>query len=275
MSTSPTSAHLDDERMFLEASLADAEREHEAGDLSDEDYRVLRRRDQDRLDEVRRELARAETSGGADDPTPRRNGASPRPHTKTRRASRRRLALGLGGVALVIVGAVVLVLHLTSSRLPGQTPTGSVQLSQAQRINQELAQADALLQSNNVQGAITLYGDVLSEDPDDPAALAQLGWLTYEQGVLRSDTKTTGDGRRLVEKAIASDRAFGPAHLYEGVILLRTAHDPAGAVGQFRMFLKDHPSKQNLENGAPFIREAFADEHLAPPVAVANASSGG
>ena len=49
--------YLTDEREFLQRSLDDAEREHDAGDLSDEDHAVLVARDAARLVEVEAELA--------------------------------------------------------------------------------------------------------------------------------------------------------------------------------------------------------------------------
>ena len=49
--------YLTDEREFLRRSLEDADREHEAGDLSDEDHAVLVARDTARLAEVEAELA--------------------------------------------------------------------------------------------------------------------------------------------------------------------------------------------------------------------------
>jgi hypothetical protein len=259
-------ADLEDRRAFLEASLADAAREHEAGDLSDEDYRVLRLRDEQRLDEVSTQLALA-------DATPAEtNGHAATDTAGDRRPkggrSRRPRVLGLAGAALVAIGAVVLVVHLTSSRLPGQTATGSVQLSKAQRINQELEQADAMLAANDVPDAVNLYTEVLQQDPRDPPALAQLGWLTYEGGVESSDAKAEATGRSLVQRAVAADPKFGPAHLYDGVILINTDDDAAGAVAQFRLFLAEHPSKQNLQNGAPFIRKAYTEDHQPVPAVV-------
>ena len=56
----PTGAErwrLDDEREFLVRSLEDAEREHAAGDLSDDDYDALTRRDRARLAGVEESLA--------------------------------------------------------------------------------------------------------------------------------------------------------------------------------------------------------------------------
>ena len=47
---------LTDQREFLRRSLDDAAREHEAGDLSDEDHAVLMARDSARLAEVEAEI---------------------------------------------------------------------------------------------------------------------------------------------------------------------------------------------------------------------------
>ncbi len=58
--------YLTDERDFLQRSLADAEREREAGDLSEEDHAVLVARDHARLAEVERDLAALDAETGAD-----------------------------------------------------------------------------------------------------------------------------------------------------------------------------------------------------------------
>ena len=72
--------HLRDERDFLQRSLADAEREHDAGDLSDEDHAVLVARDSARLTEVEAELAALGPTAADADPS--RGGAE----GETRRA---------------------------------------------------------------------------------------------------------------------------------------------------------------------------------------------
>lgn len=262
-------ADLADEHDLLRRSLEDAAREHRAGDLSDEDYRVLRARDERRLREVERALASSDGDGGAEDGGPGGHGGRPDDGGAAERARRRRFAnlAGVVGAALVVLGAVVLVVRLTAPRQPGQIASGTVQLSQAQRITEELTQADRALDAGNVKGAVTLYSAVLDQDPDDPPALSQMGWLTYEKGV---QAKVPGDvtaGTALVARAVTVDPSFGPARLYDGVILLGGG-DPAGAVAQFTRFLHDQPSAQNLCNGAPFIRRAFAQAHQAVPAGV-------
>ena len=106
---------------------------------------VLRRRDEGLLAEVEASLAAlggdravepmAPTAGAVAPPTAR----SPRPglvplvvddDDEPRPRRRRRRWLAVVGTAAMVAGVVLLVVHLTSPRLPGETATGSVKLSQ-------------------------------------------------------------------------------------------------------------------------------------------------
>jgi hypothetical protein len=182
--------HLRDERELLERSLEDAAREHGAGDLTDEDYALLRERDERRLAEVVAALEgrlaqvseplEAGGAGEAGDVGERRGtvevdgiGASAddvrarrlRRHARWRRRWRRRWWLAVGGAAAVLAAAVLLLVDLVAPRLPGQYATGSVSLNTAQRIERQLGQAKALAAEGRTTEALVLYGDVLAEDP--------------------------------------------------------------------------------------------------------------
>ena len=61
-----TPGELDDRRRFLEQSLADAYAEHRAGDLSDEDYQALRRRDTARLAALDLRIDALASAGGGE-----------------------------------------------------------------------------------------------------------------------------------------------------------------------------------------------------------------
>ncbi len=86
-SSHPDRWRLDDERDFLRRSLEDAAAEHAAGDLSDDDYRVLRARDEGRLAEVEGALGALDTTtaappgpgGGTDRPPGARRGGRSQP----------------------------------------------------------------------------------------------------------------------------------------------------------------------------------------------------
>jgi len=264
---------------FLERSLEDAGREHEVGDLSDEDHALLVRRDTERLAKVTAELAAldaadrtAETDQRAAEPEDDDEGegagadGAAVPGASTRR--RRRKWLAVVGAALVAAGAVVLVVSLAAPRLPGQPETGSIKLNGDQLIRQQLTQADTLVTTNNLVGALRLYREVLGEDPDQPEALAESGWLEYEAGVQSGEAKLVAEGRTSVTRAEALSPGLAGPHLFIGVIELQQDGDAAAAVAEFRSFLADHPSAADVDNAAPFLRQAFAQAGQPLPAGV-------
>ena len=87
--------YLTDERDFLQRSLDDADREHEAGDLSGDDHAVLVARDAARLAEVEAELAALDAALRA-----RGRGAPSRPEP-AQPSPRCRCGAGIGIVAVV------------------------------------------------------------------------------------------------------------------------------------------------------------------------------
>ncbi|HVT42267.1 MAG TPA: hypothetical protein VHD39_04730, partial [Acidimicrobiales bacterium] len=186
--------YLTDQRDFLRRSLEDADRELEAGDLSAEDHALLVARDRARLTEVEAELdafgdtpaastgagvAVSSANGpgevtegdGADDATPPR-----------RRLSPWRWVGIVASSLLIVVGLVILVVHFVQAGQPGQPISGSVTLSQAQKIEQQLNQALTLNNQGDTKGALELYDAVLTEDPSNPAALASAGFLQWNLG---------------------------------------------------------------------------------------------
>ena len=91
--------------------------------------------------------------------------------------------LGIAAACLMIAfGVGILVTHYVQTRCPGQASSGSVSLSQAQQIEQQLQQALALNNQGDTKGALELYDQVLSEDPSNPAALAYAGYLQWNVG---------------------------------------------------------------------------------------------
>src|SRR5580658_3779018 len=123
---------LNDEREFFVRSLDDAEREHDAGDLSDEDYAVLVARD-------RQKLADVETALAALGPPEREEEEHDAPDTaadaapRSRRAEWRRVGI-IACCFLIVAGAVILVDHALQSSAPGQPSSGSITISQQELI---------------------------------------------------------------------------------------------------------------------------------------------
>jgi tetratricopeptide (TPR) repeat protein len=266
---------LRDEEQFLVRSLADATGEHEAGDLSDDDFRLLTARDGARLEEVRRQLA---GPAAAEAPEPAQ-GTLPAPAPPQRRRRqllrfRRRWWVAVTGVALIVAGVALLLVERQSPRLPGQTPTGGVTLNAEQQVAAQLSQAATLLARHDTGAALRLYDTVLTEDPRQPEALAQWGWLEWGVGERRHDAKLVGAGTAFVEAALQADPHFTAAHLYLGTID-EAAGDDTAAVVQYRQFLAADPTAVWIRDSALLIEQAYrATGQPVPPQVLADAPAG-
>ena len=160
--------------------------------------------------------------------------------------------IGIVGACLFIAaGAVILVVHYVQARQPGQASSGSVTVSQAQLIEQQLVQADTLNQQGSTKAALVLYDKVLSEDPSNPHALASAGFLQWNVGSTASVPSLTRIGRSEIETAIRNNPSYGQAHLFYGLVLENQDHDHAGAVAQFNDFLNDAPPAARAGPGRP------------------------
>jgi tetratricopeptide (TPR) repeat protein len=247
--------YLTDEREFLERSLADADREREAGDLSVDDHALLVGRDRSRLAEVEAELA-------ALDATAATLKAARGGRARSTQAERppmslwRRLGI-IGSCLLIAVGLVILVVHFVQARQPGQASSGSVTVSQAQLIEQQLQQADALNQQGSTKSALVLYDKVLSVDPSNPHALSYAGFLQWNVGSTASVPSLTRVGRAEIETAIRNNPSYGQAHLFYGLVLENQDHNHAAAVAQFNDFLNDAPPASELTQAAPLVAGAY------------------
>ncbi len=268
--------HLEDRRDFLRRSLADADREHDAGDLSDDDHAVLRHRDERLLADVEASLAAL----GDDDPPPTTTEPpaprSPRPglvplvvdeDDAPQPRRHRRTWLAVVGTAAIVAGVVLLVVHLTSPRLPGQTATGSITLSHSQQIQEQLAQATTLVQKNELVEALGVYKQVLSETPHQPQALAEWGWLEWQAAQTAGNLTLAAEGRSAVAESVKVDPSLYAGYLYLGTILL-AQKQPSAAVAEYRKFLANHPPKAWITNAAPSIEKAFAAANQPLPAGV-------
>lgn len=275
--------YLSDERDFLERSLADADREREAGDLSDDDHAVLVARDRARLVEVEDELAALDASAPDPDPDPDRAGAGAGARTSSAPAEagqpeRPPMALwrkaGIVGACLLIAaGAVILVVHYVQARQPGQASSGSVSVSQAQLIEQQLQQASALNDKGSTKAALELYDKVLTEDPSNPAALAYAGFLQWNVGTTAHVASLVRVGRAEIQTSIKDAPTYYQGHLFYGLVLENEDHDQAAAVAQFNDFLADNPPAAELPEAAPLVSGAYQAAGLPLPAAFATSTS--
>ncbi|HEY6474247.1 MAG TPA: hypothetical protein VIY26_15245, partial [Acidimicrobiales bacterium] len=141
--------YLADEEDFLRRSLDDARREHEAGDLSDEDYDLLVARDSARLVQVQAELVAlgpAETAEAGSPASSTPDGADEEDQTASTRppmALWRKVGIAASSL-LIVAGVVILVVHFVQAREPGQASSGSISVPQAQQIEEQLSEANSL-----------------------------------------------------------------------------------------------------------------------------------
>ena len=276
---------LDARREFLEQSLADAFAEHRAGDLSDQDYQALRRRDTARLAalDVRMveadHLASAGSGGvavvvaapgreqavgaGAVEPV-----ASPTVPVPGPRRSRRQRFLITGATVSFGAALVLVVALFAANRLPGQTPTGNPTLSQQAQIQQSLAQAATLENQGQSGEAAQVYQKVLTEDPQSEVATAQLGWLEYNTGVQGKSASLIADARAKLDQAIKLNPTDYAARLYLGTVILDQDDNAAAAVAQYQAFLADNPPASLLQQAATILRQAFTQAGAPVPAGV-------
>ena len=261
--------YLADEREFLLRSLDDADRERAAGDLSDEDHAILVARDSARLAEVEAELAALVPEPAAPAPPPPAGGPERRPLPLWRR-------MGIVAACLLIAaGVVILVAHYVQARQPGQSSSGSVSLSQAQLIEQQLEQA--LVQNNqgNTKAALELYDKVLTEDPSNPAALAYAGYLQWNVGSSAHVASLVRIGRAEIETAVRDSPSYYQGHLFYGLVLENQDHDDAAAVTQFDDFLADDPPTAEPAQVADLVAGAYRGAGVPVPSAFSGGTGAG
>jgi hypothetical protein len=184
---------LADERDFLLASLADLEREHEVGDLDDDDFAAL----QDDYTARAARVLRAIDAGRA--------AAAPAPT----RDLRRRLVLG-GLVAAFAIVAGVLVAQSSGRRDPGQTATGDVRQSTIEKLNE----AGRVLAEDPAK-AVDLYDEVLATDSKNPEALTYRGWAQFLSG-------RPGDGLTSIIAGAQADPTYPDAHAFLAIVFFRS-----------------------------------------------------
>lgn len=152
------------------------------------------------------------------------------------------------GVVLLLVGfaaVTLLVVNSVQRRAPGELATGGiasevagggVDLSTVTNeemeavvadnpdvIGMRLALAGRYFDAGEFDKALPHYLTVLEQDPDQPEALANIGWMTY-----LSDRPDVAE--QYVERALAVDPDYVQAYWFLGNIRLVGLGDSAGAV---------------------------------------------
>ena len=212
-------ADLEEQRRFLLQSLKDLDRERDAGDIDESDYRTLRDDYTARAAAVLHAIEENKT------------GLVQQRQTRRRRRSTKVTALVVAGVVALAIGGGVLVASTSGQRVPGQTVTGNV----PSNVNDQLAAAQQALAQGKAVDALKLFDQVLKQDPRNAQALTFRGWI-LESANLHDEALAS------LDKALAADPNFAMAHYFKGAVLFEGKNDPAGAVHEFEAFLATNPS---------------------------------
>ena len=210
-----------DERDFLERSLADLELERAAGDLSDADYSDLKARYESKL-------AATATTATVDAPLDRE---------PKRGSGRRSLVVTLVVVLVVGVGGGLAVARWSGARQPGDNISGST----VSNHGQDLAKAATLAGDGKVLEALKIYDRVLKEDPKDVRALTYKGWMLRNVGIENGQTELAEQGLQYLEQANDIDPNFSEAWFFRGVVYLRDENDPEKAANALKLALANDP----------------------------------
>ncbi len=208
-------AALEEERDFLLDSLADLEREHDAGDVDDADYESLKDAYTSRAADVLRAIAdRHELID----------------------ASRTPRAWGRTLVTLVIVGVLAMgagwvVFRNAGTRAPGQGLTGDARQDSANLILQAQSatgQASAALQAGDgakalkyFESAVTAYDQALELSPANAEALTYRGWVLHTIAVNSQSAQAQQlDAQALdyLNRAIAVDPTYSDARVFRAIL---------------------------------------------------------
>lgn len=264
---------LETERDFLLASIADLDDEHRLGDVSDDDYTQLRDSYTTRAADVLRAIgaAKGAQAGGGDG-----SGAVSVPTGSVpTRTDRRRSWLLTIGVTLIAAAAVVALILATGVRLPGSEVTGGTKLPVEQQVQQKLDQAVDEENAGQYQLALQLYAEVLSMDPKNAVALANMGWVEFDGGVndpTSSGAKSIEKGEAQEEKAVQLEPSLGYAHVYLGTMYYVEGRN-AAALTQYERFLALKPSEAETAPFLPDIKGVYAKEKKPLPASLASSTT--
>jgi hypothetical protein len=230
---------LRDEIELREASLADAQREVDAGELSAASFAAISTREQAAIGDAKEKLAELS----------RQSPAAP----KSGRRRRGRLL-----IVATLCFAVALGLLLWSSlgpRQAGNSITGSPSLGHAQEIQQLLIEAQADIANGNVVTALSAYEHVLTLDKTNVAALTQTGWLEFSAGSSDQDVTAINLGIKDLRRAIAVAPRNPAPRLYYAIVADSTPGNQALAKKEFEIFLALKPSKAQLLVATPLLKK--------------------
>lgn len=235
-------AHLEDQRRFLLDSLDDLEREHDAGDLDDEDYRTLKDDYTARAAEVIRSIDS---------------------HRSALRGSRRprsplRAVAVLGGVVVFAVVAGLVAAQALGARKPGESASGGIQVTQSP--SQQAQMCMSRMQQGGPLPALKCYAKVLKEDPENPVALTWMGWtleLSSSSGTPEQQEVLRRRATAYVDRAVQVAPDYSYARAFRVVLALRH-----GEFAQAKRYLAEFRSHDPSSDAEAVIEQMQVERRI-------------
>lgn len=229
---------LRDEIALRRASLDDARRERAAGELPEREYLLIEAREEEAILRATRSLDELATAPPASPPRPR---------------VRRTRYLVVGLTCLAVALGVILWSALTP-RQAGNSITGSIALSNSQKVQQLLGEAEADVANGDIVTALSAYENVLKLDPKNVPALTQVGWLDFSAASSDRNLTIMTIGVNDLRRAIALAPKQAAPRLYYAIVADSTPGNEALAKAEFKVFLTLRPSAGQLAVAKPFLK---------------------
>ncbi len=233
---------LDDAISTIAKSIADAEQEHAAGELSAEELTSIVESDTARLRVVEAEraelLASVETGEYIEE--------APRP--RKRSPWKRNV-----GIFLIAVALGLFVVSFAGVRLPGQQATGTVSQTDARALHDQLIEAETAAGAGDAGRALQLFNAILKKQPQNVEALAESGWLTYQAGLIGQQASAMTAGAKLIDRSITLDPGAPAGHLYAALIAAREGRPRSAIVAEVIAFAHGSPAPWLVKLAQPIL----------------------
>ena len=263
-------AALEEQRDFLLRSLRDLEREHDAGDLDDDDYLALKDDYTARAAAVLRTIEGHQAALG----------------DRPRASAGRTLVV----TALVVVAALVAGVVLAQAlgrRSAGDSATGDIRQTSRDLLikartetgeaNQALQAGDGAAAVEHFKAAIKAYDDALQVDPANAEAMTYRGWLLHTLAINGPAERQVGfdvEAATWLDRAIVAKPDYPDAHIFKA-ILLRNAGDLAGARAELAKVPDDQipPFMQSMVQGLRDSVDGSGSSGSTPPASSPSGAS--
>ena len=228
---------LRDEITLREASLQDAKRELDAGELSHSDYEQICAREEKAIATALEKISALTNAV---------------PKVAVRRVRKKRLLV----VAIIAFSLAIgtIMWSALSPRQQGTSITGSVQLGNSAQVKQLLLEAEADIANGQIATALDAYNQVLAIDAKNVTALTQVGWLDFSAGSSSKNAELLKEGSRLISDAYVLAPNNPATVLYSAIISLSYGESKI-AKQLFKQFLALKPSDGQLAVATPFLNK--------------------